>query len=39
LGANFFFGFWQADPIVGIVIVIFLAREGIEILRGKEESE
>jgi cation diffusion facilitator family transporter len=39
LGVNFFFGFWQADPIVGMVIVIFLAREGIEILIGKEESE
>ena len=39
LGANFFFRFWQADPIVGIVIVIFLVREGIEILRGNEEEE
>jgi cation diffusion facilitator family transporter len=30
LGSNYLFGFWQADPIVGIVIVVFLAREGIE---------
>jgi len=30
LGANYLFGFWQADPLVGIVIVIFLFREGYE---------
>jgi divalent metal cation (Fe/Co/Zn/Cd) transporter len=30
LGANYFFGFWQADPLVGIIIVIFLFREGYE---------
>ncbi len=30
LGANYLFGFWQADPLVGLIIVIFLFREGIE---------
>lgn len=30
LGSNYFFGFWQADPIVGLIIVIFLFREGKE---------
>lgn len=30
LGSNYLFGFWQADPIVGLVIVVFLIREGIE---------
>jgi len=30
LGSNYLFGFWQADPIVGIIIVIFLFREGFE---------
>jgi divalent metal cation (Fe/Co/Zn/Cd) transporter len=30
LGANWLFGFWQADPLVGIIIVIFLFREGYE---------
>lgn len=30
LGFNYLFGFWQADPIVGFVIVVFLVREGIE---------
>ncbi|MFC1902857.1 cation diffusion facilitator family transporter [Chloroflexota bacterium] len=30
LGANYLFGFWQADSIVGIIIVIFLFREGWE---------
>lgn len=28
--ANYFFGFWQADPLVGLIIVIFLFREGFE---------
>ena len=35
LGANYLFGFWQADPIVGFVIVIYLVRESTEILRGE----
>ena len=30
LGSNYLFGFWQADPIVGLVIVAFLFREGWE---------
>ena len=30
LGSNLLFGFWQADPIVGLVIVVFLVREGLE---------
>ncbi|MGZ5491386.1 MAG: cation diffusion facilitator family transporter [Nitrososphaeraceae archaeon] len=30
---NFFHGFWQADPIAGIVIAIYLVIEGIRILR------
>jgi divalent metal cation (Fe/Co/Zn/Cd) transporter len=34
LGANYLFGFWQADPLVGILIVIFLFREGYEGLTG-----
>ena len=34
LGANYLFGFWQADPIVGLIIVIFLLREGYETLGG-----
>ncbi len=33
---NYFYGLWQADPIVGVIIVIFLIREGIGIL--KEEK-
>ena len=28
LGANYLFGFWQADPIIGIIIATFLFREG-----------
>ena len=30
LGSNYVFGFWQADPIVGLIIVGFLFREGWE---------
>ena len=30
LGANQLFGFWQADPIVGLIIAAFLFREGWE---------
>jgi len=30
LGLNYLLSFWQADPIVGIIIVVFLFREGIE---------
>jgi divalent metal cation (Fe/Co/Zn/Cd) transporter len=28
--ANYLFGFWQADPLVGFLIVIILFREGYE---------
>jgi divalent metal cation (Fe/Co/Zn/Cd) transporter len=30
LGANYLFGFWQADPLAGLIIVILLFREGYE---------
>ncbi|MFQ6038683.1 MAG: cation diffusion facilitator family transporter [Candidatus Aminicenantales bacterium] len=30
LGSNLAFGFWQADPLVGLAIVVFLFREGWE---------
>ena len=36
LGANYLFGFWQADPLAGLVIVALLVKEGIHIL--KEEA-
>lgn len=39
LGANYLFGFWQADPLVGLIIVVFLFREGLEWWRESEESE
>lgn len=37
LGSNYLFGFWQADPIVGMIIVLFLVREGIENWRESRE--
>jgi divalent metal cation (Fe/Co/Zn/Cd) transporter len=33
LGLHYLFGFWQADPIVGLVIVLFLIREGYSTLK------
>ena len=40
LGANYLLGFWQADSIVGLIIAVFLFREGGEGWRksGEEES-
>ena len=41
LGANYLFGFWQADPIAGIIITVFLLREGREVWKeaGEEEND
>ena len=39
LGLNYLFGFWQADPIAGILIVIFLVKEGWELWNEEEEDE
>lgn len=39
LGANYLFGFWQADPIVGLIIVVFLVREGWENWQEAGEEE
>ena len=36
LGLNYFFGLWQADPIVGLVIVVFLFKEGYSTLKEEE---
>ncbi len=36
LGLNYLYGLWQADPIVGLVIVFYLIREGRDTL--KEEK-
>lgn len=39
LGANYLFGFWLADSIVGIIITIFLFREGRAGLARTEQGE
>jgi cation diffusion facilitator family transporter len=39
LGVNYLFGLWQADPAVGLIIVVFLAREGYELFRGEEAPD
>lgn len=36
LGLNYLYGFWQADPIVGLVIVIYLIKEGYTTLKEGE---
>lgn len=37
--ANYLFGLWYVDPIVSLLIVGFLLREGHELLSGEEEEE
>jgi divalent metal cation (Fe/Co/Zn/Cd) transporter len=36
LGQNYLYGLWQADPIAGLVIVVFLIKEGYEALKEEE---
>ena len=36
LGLNYFFGFWQADPLIGLLIGFWLVREGIIVLKEKQ---
>jgi len=36
LGLNYLFGFWQADSITGLIVVVFLGREGIETRRAEK---
>ena len=38
LGANYLFGLWQADPVVGLIVVIFLLWEGYSTLRGGDSD-
>ncbi|MCK4909875.1 MAG: cation transporter [Planctomycetes bacterium] len=33
LGMNYLYGFWQADPVVGLIIVAFLIKEGYSALK------
>ena len=39
LGLNYLFSFWQADAIVGLVIVFYLATEGREVWKESKESD
>jgi divalent metal cation (Fe/Co/Zn/Cd) transporter len=39
LTLNYFFGLWQADPLVGLIVVVFLIREGREWWEEANESE
>lgn len=39
LGSNYLYKAWQADPIVGLIIVIFLVREGYETLSKENNDE
>ena len=39
LGLNYLFGFWYADALAGIIIVIFLVREGVENWQESFEKE
>lgn len=35
LGANALFGWWWADPVAGLLMVLLIGKEGIEALQGK----
>lgn len=37
LGLNYLWGLWQADPIVGIIVALYLVKEGWEIVTGEED--
>jgi len=39
LGANYLFGFWQADPIVGLLVAAYLIKEGYETLTEDEDED
>ena len=39
LSSNYLFGFWQADPLVGLIIVVFLLKEGWETWSEADEEE
>jgi len=36
---NYLYGYWQADPIVGMIIFVFLFKESVELLREEEFCE
>jgi len=36
---NYFLGWWWADPVVSLIIVGFLIKEGCELLEGEEDSD
>ena len=38
LGLNYFYGLWWADPVVGIIVVLFLFHEGKEALEGDDDD-
>ena len=37
LGLNYLWGLWQADPIVGIIVALYLVKEGREIVTDEED--
>lgn len=38
LALNYFFGLWWADPVAGLVMVLFIAKEGWEAIEESRES-
>lgn len=39
VGLNYLFGWWRADPVAALIIVVFLVKEGVEVLRSGELCE
>ena len=38
LALNALFGFWWADPVAALGIVVLLIREGVEAVRGEDDD-
>ena len=36
LAANALFGWWWADPVAALALVVLVAREGLEVVRNRE---
>jgi divalent metal cation (Fe/Co/Zn/Cd) transporter len=39
LALNYFFGFWWADPVAGLVMVLFILKEGWEAIEESREGK
>ena len=38
IGLNYLFALWWADPVAGVMIALYLAKEGWETVRGEDDD-